>query len=106
MITTVLVIDTYRLPIGKNASLTARFPYMVSHLSNEKGIVSFETALDEEYKQVLDIGYIDSMTNAGRVYELLTSDSLFFTYRDGSTGSVENMFEFPEEGKLLIKGDN
>jgi ferredoxin len=101
-----LVIDTYRLPIGKNASLTARFPYMVSHLSNEKGIVSFETALDEEYKQVLDIGYIDSMTNAGRVYELLTSDSLFFTYRDGSTGSVENMFEFPEEGKLLIKGDD
>ena len=100
-----LVIDTYRLPLGKNASLKARFPYMVSHLSNETGVVAFETALDENYMQVLDVNFIDTMTTAGKVYELLTSDSLFFTYRDGSTGSIENMFSFPEEGKLLTKGD-
>lgn len=101
-----LVINNYRLPLGKNASLKARFPYMVSHLSNNKGVVAFETALDQDFKQVLDIGYIDTLITSESVYELLTSDSLYFTYRDGSTGSVENMFVFPEEGKVLIKGDD
>ncbi len=101
-----LVIETYRLPMGKNATLKNRFPYIVSHLSNDNGIIEFRTQLNNEYKQVIDINYVDSMTNPGAIYEMLTSDSLYFTYRSGDKGSIENMFDFPEEGEILSKKDD
>jgi Pyruvate/2-oxoacid:ferredoxin oxidoreductase delta subunit len=95
------VIDTYRLTLGKNATLKQRFPHMVSHLSHNNGIIQFKTTLDEEFKQVLDILFVDSMTNASEVYSMLVADTLHFTYKDGRKGSIENMFSFEEEGVLL-----
>jgi copper chaperone CopZ len=95
------VIDTYRLTLGRNATLKQRFPYMVSHLSHNNGIIQFKTALDEEFKQVLDILFVDTMTSASKIYEMLTADTLHFSYKDGRKGSIENMFSFEEEGFLL-----
>lgn len=100
-----LVINTYRLPLGKNANLSKRYQYMVSHLSNNDGIIEFKTALDESYKQVIDIGFVNSMTNVADVYKLITSDSLYFTYSSGEKGSIANEFEFPEEGILIKPGE-
>jgi hypothetical protein len=36
------------------------------------------------------------MANPSEIMNLLSSDSLRFTYRNGNTGSIENMFEFSE----------
>ena len=101
-----LIINKYRIPLGKNAALAKRFSYLVSHISNNPGIIKFETTLDKEYKQVIDISFIDSLVNEHEIHKLLTSDTLFFTYRDGSTGTTENVFEFPEEGFVLENGKN
>ncbi|MCD6112929.1 MAG: 4Fe-4S binding protein [Bacteroidales bacterium] len=76
-------IDIYRIPLGKNSSLTRRFPYLVSHLSNNNGIIGLKTLLDEKYKKVIDISFIKSMVSDDEIYNLLVSDTLKFTYSNG-----------------------
>jgi Pyruvate/2-oxoacid:ferredoxin oxidoreductase delta subunit len=91
------VISIYSVPMGKNARLTKRLPYLVSHLSNNDGIIKLETRLDEEYKQVMDISYIDTITNALEVFGMISADSLKVSYTSGKQEMVENMFDFSEQ---------
>ncbi len=94
------VVSIYTLPLGKNAALRKRFPYLVSHLSNDTGIIKFETVLSDDYKQMLEISFVDSLTNPTEIYNLLTSDTLRFTYSNGKTGKSRNFFHFGQEGKI------
>jgi len=91
------VINIYSIPMGKNTRLTKRLPYLVSHLSNNDGIIKLETRLDEAYKQVIDISYIDTMTNALEVFGMISADSLKVSYTSGKQEMVENMFDFSEQ---------
>ncbi len=91
------VIRTYRVPLGKNTSQQKKYSYMVSHLSNNSGIIEFRTGLDSNYTQILDIQYVDSLVNADEIIKLLQSDSLMVTYTNGTKGKVLNMFDFTSE---------
>lgn len=93
------VIKTYQTPMGKNQAFANKLTYLVSHLSNNEGIVELRTLLDSEFNQMVEVSYIDTMTNANEVYNLLISDTLYFTYRDGNTGKVLNMFDFKKTEK-------
>ncbi len=95
------VLLIYQIPLGKNGGLRARFPYLVSHLSNDNGIVEFRTLLDSTYKEQAQIVYVDTMTNAEKIYKVLNSDSLNLTYSNGEKGSMPNMFHFDAEGHIL-----
>lgn len=97
------VLQTYEIALGKNGSLANRFPYLVSHLSNNNGIVSFSTTLNEDEKEVAHIVFVDSLTNAADIFKALNSDSLLVTYVTGEKGNVENIFHFEAEGVLLEK---
>ena len=99
------VIKTYRLPMGKNRLQSKKLPYLSSHLSNNDGIVGLHTLLNDEYKQILEVSYIDTMTNTKEISDLITSDTLFFTYKNGNTGKVLNMFNFKNEKKEISKKD-
>lgn len=91
------VVDLFTIPMGRNVKMASRLNYLVSHLSNDDGIIMVETRLNEEYKQMLDISYVDSMTNAGNVYEMIASDSLQISYTSGKQETVANMFDFKQE---------
>ncbi|MFZ5940375.1 MAG: 4Fe-4S binding protein [Bacteroidota bacterium] len=93
------VISTFRIPLGKNTAQQKKYQYMVSHLSNNKGIIEFRTGLDSNYTQVLDIQYVDSLASSEDILKLLKSDSLTVTYTNGTSGKVVNMFDFKEEGE-------
>jgi hypothetical protein len=97
------VLRIYQIPLGKNAALKARFSYLVSHLSNDNGIVEFRTLLDSAYKEQAQVIFVDSLTNAANIFKALRSDSLKLTYTNGEKGAVPNMFHFDEEGILLEK---
>jgi ferredoxin len=88
------VVDVIRLPLGKNAKLVKRFSYLVSHLSNDDGIIKMETMLDDELKQMLQVSFVDSMTTGDRVIELIKADSLSISYTSGKKENVANMFNF------------
>lgn len=94
------VVKVFVIPLGKNAGLRKRFPYLVSHLSNDPGIIKFETALDSNYRQVLEISFVDSLTNPQEIVNLLNSDTLRFTYSSGKTGKARNFFHFGKEEKI------
>jgi len=94
------VIRTLRLPLGKNISQQKKYPYMVSHLSNNGGIIEFRTGLDSSFTQVLDIQYVDSLVSADEILNLLRSDSLQVSYKNGTKGTVENMFDFSGDEEM------
>ncbi|QGY45550.1 4Fe-4S binding protein [Maribellus comscasis] len=90
------VLNSYLLPLGKNRGLRSRFPYIVSHLSNDNGIVEFKTKLDSTMEEVAEIFYVDTLTNEQNIIDALLKDSLSITYTNGKTAKVKNMFDFNE----------
>lgn len=91
------VVSAFTVPMGKNAKMASRLNYLVSHLSNEDGIIRLETKLDEEYKQIMEVSFVDTMTNAERVIEMINADSLSISYTSGKKENVPNMFHFEIE---------
>jgi NAD-dependent dihydropyrimidine dehydrogenase PreA subunit len=80
--------------LGENAKLNQRYSYLVSHLSNDSGIVGFETSLDDAGAEMLTLWYVDTLTTPERIFGALCADSLLLHYGDGTTGTIQNMFRF------------
>jgi hypothetical protein len=100
------VIMQYVLRLGANASLKARYSYLISHLSNDKGVVGFETSLDSAGAEIGSVMFIDSLTTAERIFTSVNADTLLFHYSDGRTGKLANPFSFPDQGTILQLTDN
>lgn len=97
------VLSVYEIAMGKNAGLRSRFAFLVSHLSNDDGIVEFRTLLDSLDREVAHILFVDSLTNGGNIFKALNADSLQVTYSNGSVRVLSNMFSFTEEGQVIKK---
>lgn len=93
------VIKTFLLPLGENIKLKNRFSYIVSHLSNDYGVVEFETELNKNYKEIAKISYVDTITTIENIKAALLSDTLTISYSSGEKGKVINMFDFSAELK-------
>ncbi len=92
------VVSEYILDMGKNTSLRNRFSYLVSHLSNDKGVIGFESLLDSTGVEKAVISFVDTVTDGGKIYSAINADTLLIHYSDGRTGKVANTFAFPENG--------
>jgi polyferredoxin len=99
------VVKTYTIPFGDNDKFKAKLTYLVSHLSNDDGVVEFTTELNNNYKEVANIAYIDSMTTVENIQNALLSDTLTISYSSGKIGKVVNMFDFAEEIKNTIQNE-
>ena len=99
------VISVYQQPMGKNSASKRKLSYLVSNLSNDKGIIGVKTLLDEKANVVMDISFVDTITGPDNIYQLLNCDTLNISYRGGKKGKIANMFHFIEKGKLLLKND-
>ena len=80
--------------LGENAKLNQRYSYLVSHLSNDSGIVGFETSLDDAGAEILTLWYVDTLTTPDRIFGALSADSLVLHYADGTVGTAPNPFRF------------
>jgi polyferredoxin len=89
-----VVMDTLKVPLGINKYDTKALPYLISHLSNDSGVVGFETVLDSSLHIAFQILYVDSITNRVNIQNALKCDSLTITYSDDEKGKVLNMFKF------------
>jgi polyferredoxin len=88
------VLRDYMLPLGSNSGLSARFNLLISHLSNDEGIVGFETSLDHNNEEQLTVWYVDTLVREESIYGYLNADTLLIHYSDGNTGKVANPFRF------------
>ena len=89
--------------MGKNSLLRKRLKYLVSHISNDDGIIKLQAVLNDEFKEVMDISFVDTMTNFNQIHQLLNVDTLTFTYSNGEIGKIVNMFHFDKEGIIIEK---
>ena len=89
-------VKTLKFTMGKNNENRAKLSYLVSHLSNNRGIIEFRTLLNEKNEELVAVSYVDSLTNAQTVFQTLNNDTLIFNNRDGSKGRMENTFKFEE----------
>jgi len=87
------VLDTLRVPLGANKYNTKTLPYLISHLSNDVGVIEFKSMLDSSLQVAFEIVYVDSITNKANILQALKSDSLSVTYSDGETGKIVNMYK-------------
>lgn len=88
------VLRDYIIPSPITSQNNAKIKYLISHISNDKGIVSFHNYIDSTMNEQINITYVDSITNQENIINALSSDTLFFNYRDGRQGKIINMFDF------------
>ncbi|MBE0679819.1 MAG: hypothetical protein IH592_13740, partial [Bacteroidales bacterium] len=98
------VLNGYVLPLGVNRETSGMYSYLISHLSNDAGVVGFETSLDEDGEEVATVLYVDTLTTPENIFGYVNADTLTIHYSDGRTGRVVNPFRFPEPGTTTVKG--
>jgi len=93
----------YVLEMGENSLMQARYVYLMSHLSNDTGVIGFETRLDSAGTELGIVHYVDSLTTPENIFGAVNTDTLVFHYADGTTGKLANPFTFPEAGTVREK---
>ncbi len=68
-------------------------PYLVSHLSNDAGVVRVDTRFPDAVPE-LWVFYVSAKTNVDNIRNALKSPVLSITYESGDTEDVENPFQF------------
>jgi hypothetical protein len=94
------VISRYEISMGENAQLRDRYSYIGSHLSNYKGIVGFETAVDTTGIEMGVVFFVDTLSSGDKIFEALGADSLLLHFADGRTMKVLTPFDFSIKGKV------
>jgi hypothetical protein len=92
------VTSGYVLKMGANTALKARYTYLISHLSNDSGVIGFETELDSLGSELGVIWFVDTLTVPDKIFAAVNADTLLFHYTDGRTGKLANPFKFPDPG--------
>ena len=88
------------LRMGANSMLKARYTYLISHLSNDNGVIGFETRLDSMGAENGVIHFVDTITSPENIFAAVNTDTLVFHYSDGRTGKLANPFKFPDPGTV------
>ncbi len=92
------VVSQYIVTMGPNTAHKARYSYLVSHLSNDSGVIAFETMLDSVGTELGVIHFVDTVTVPENIFAAVNADTLVFHYSDGRTGKLANPFRFPDPG--------
>lgn len=82
------------VPMQQNSKLRNQYTYLVSHLSNDIGVVGFETWLNEQGEEMGKVIFVDTITSMYNIDLALHVDSLTITKRSGETSRVLNSFKF------------
>lgn len=70
-------------------------PYLMSHLSGDKGVVNFKAA-SEDGKPLLEIEYIPSKTDVPKIIQTLNQSKLNVLMDNGENILIENPFTFKQ----------
>ena len=86
----------YELPFSEGADpgMQKWIPYLVSHASNDDGVVRMQTEFTKE-GPVIKIWFVDKLTSVEKINSLLKATEFVVHYPDKSTKKVKNPFRFP-----------
>lgn len=100
------VLRNLEFRMGANTSQKARYTHLVSHISNDNGVVAFETWLDDNAGEMGRFIYVDTITREMDIMEQMNADTLHFSYSSGTTGKIANPFNFKAELKAMSEKEN
>jgi polyferredoxin/copper chaperone CopZ len=85
----------YELPFNQAAEpeMQQWIPFLVSHASNDDGIVRIQTAFTED-GPVIKIWFVESLTTVEKINSLLKSPEFVVHYQDKSVKKMKNPFRF------------
>jgi hypothetical protein len=85
----------YELPFGQAADPTMLqwIPFLVSHASNDDGIVRIQTSFSEN-GPVIKIWFVNSLTTVGKINSVLKAPEFIVHYPDKTIKKVRNPFRF------------
>jgi hypothetical protein len=88
------MLDTLKVQIDPKQYDIEALPYLVSHLSNDNGVVGFHSVMDSTLSIYFNIIYLDSLTNSTSILKNIKNDTLTINYEGGETGKIANKFKF------------
>ena len=83
-------------PMGSNTANRSRYNQLVSHLSNDKGVVGFDNYLDDEGTETGRIIFRKDHTAAESIFSMMNADTLLVHFSDGRNVKVVSPFSFKE----------
>lgn len=85
----------YELPFDQAADpgMQQWIPFLVSHASNDDGIVRIQTSFTES-GPVIKIWFVDTLTNVEKINSVLKAKELIVHYPDKSVKKINNPFRF------------
>ncbi|MFO7574324.1 MAG: 4Fe-4S binding protein [Bacteroidales bacterium] len=83
-------------PMDSNTAHRARYTHLVSHLSNDKGVLGFDNYLDNEGTETGRVIFRKDHTAPESIFSRMNADTLMIHYSDGRTVKVLNPFRFEE----------
>ena len=87
-------LKVYRLIFNEaiDPALQQWMPFLISHLSNDDGIVRFKT-LFTATDPLLEITYVPTLTTPEKINKLINAPKFLVHYPDKSVKEVENPFK-------------
>jgi hypothetical protein len=88
----------YELPFDQAAdpALQKWIPFLVSHASNDDGIVRLQTSFTEN-GPIIKIWFVNSLTTAENISSMLKAPEFVVHYPDKSVRKTKNPFNFKFE---------
>jgi polyferredoxin len=96
-----LAICQFAFPQGVKSELMHWVPFLLSHSSNDNGVVRFQAMFNDDLP-VLRIWYIRRRSNPGGILKLLNAPLLKVYYPDGTQKSFKNVFAIEGPGEVLF----
>ena len=78
---------------SRQRNINLWMPFLVSHASNDDGIVRIQTSFTES-GPVIKIWFVDSMTTVEKINSVLNSPEFLIHYPDKSVKRIKNPFKF------------
>lgn len=95
-----LAICQFAFPQAINPEYMEWVPFLLSHSSNDDGVVRFQAMFNND-QPVLRIWFIKDLTNPGAILKLLNAPQLKVYYPDGTHKQFKNLFTIEGPGEVL-----
>jgi phage tail tube protein FII len=77
------------------------FPYLISYLSLNEGVLGFRTLLNADEQYAIQITYDKNTLNDEKIWEILTAPKWNVLMKDGTIQEQDAKLEFKNPGKTL-----
>lgn len=95
-----LAICQFAFPQAIKSEYTEWVPFLLSHSSNDNGVVRFQAMFVEDLP-VLRIWYVKSLSNPESILKLLNAPQMKVYYPDGTNKQFKNLFTIEGPGEVL-----